>query len=96
MSVPIPSPLVGEELEAYEDDAEDRDPDRSGGDPGALGSMVVIIVLDTSKSSVSDRVCKGVGLLLLLKSSIQLFEDCERTNLISEGAISGACTIEEG
>lgn len=42
------------DVEQYEDDFEERDPDKSGGEPGAL-AMVVMFIGETSREVVSDR-----------------------------------------
>ena len=45
-----------EKVEDNEEDFEDRDPDRSGGDPGTLVAVVVILRLRALDKEVSERV----------------------------------------
>jgi hypothetical protein len=57
-------------VEQYEDDFDDREPDRSGGDPGTL-VVVVIIRSIALELSVSDRVEDSDGQCLLLYSGVE-------------------------
>jgi hypothetical protein len=58
-SVTMPSWLDSCEVEQYEEDLDDRDPERSGGEPGLL-IVVVIACGEASTAVVNDRREQGL------------------------------------